>query len=502
MYIRSTQAVPTQEPTELTDVHPLGWGRFVYGAFSRAFLGFCGSLLIMALVPLVVGWKVYMVPTASMQPSINPGDLIVGSPVDADTELAVGQVIIADDPGHPGRTKAHRITQIDEDGTVTTKGDSNGSADPQPVTKSDIHSLSRLRVPFIGLPALWLQQRALLQLVGFIAAFALAIIGALISLDEHRQRDDDDASDDVDHRPGDLDHDPVWGDEGDDARRRWWSDRPAARAGALASIVIIAAAAIALPYDAANAALSTRTTNAGNTWASARSFYPYPTAVLADSPYLYWLLDETAATTAADFSGNAHPGTYVPTYTMNQADGLANNPGTALLLAANGAVVCGTSVVNPTMFSLELWFKTNTTTGGKLIGFESTTGATSPTFDRHIYMRNNGRIVYGGWGAPTRLTTPTATVYNDNVWHHLVVTATGASGGTQTSSIYVDGVLIISGTTTATSNYTGFWRVGSGSLGTGGSYPTSVAFEGTIDHVAVYPTVLTAAQVAAHYAAR
>jgi hypothetical protein len=163
--------------------------------------------------------------------------------------------------------------------------------------------------------------------------------------------------------------------------------------------------------------------------------------------------------------------------------------------------VCGTSIANPTTFSLELWFMTTTTTGGKLIGFESTTGATSPTFDRHVYLRNNGRIVYGGWGTPTRLTTPNGVAYNDGVWHHLVVTATG-TGGTQTSAIYVDGVLRVSGTTTATTNYTGFWRAGSGSLGTGGTYPSSVAFEGSIDHVAVYTTVLSAARVAAHYAAR
>jgi len=72
----------------------------------------------------------------------------------------------------------------------------------------------------------------------------------------------------------------------------------------------------------------------------------------------------------------------------------------------------------------------------------------------------------------------------------------------QTSKIYVDGALSVSGTTSATANYTGFWRVGSGSLGTGGTYPTSVAFEGSIDHVAVYTAVLTASEIAAHYAAR
>ena len=44
----------------------------------------------------------------------------------------------------------------------------------------------------------------------------------------------------------------------------------------------------------------------------------YTTEVLADSPYLYWKLDETSGTTATDSSGNSRSGTYTNSPTLNQ----------------------------------------------------------------------------------------------------------------------------------------------------------------------------------------
>ncbi|CAB4736415.1 MAG: hypothetical protein F2681_12780 [Actinobacteria bacterium] len=501
MNMTATTTAPTRGRTDTATVHPLGWGRFLFGLGSRWFLGFCGSLLVMALVPLAMGWKAYLVPSGSMRPSIAPGDLVIGSPVPKDQPLNIGLVVVADDANHPGRTKLHRIVNVMSDGSYITQGDANHTSDAQSVQPSAIHAVSRLRIPFIGLPEMWLQQGEMLKLLALALAFVISIIGAIAGSESETPADDDNdqAGEPGDPcgpgGPGDGDPDDLSGDN------QFGTLRWATFGGAMAAIAVTAAA-IALPCNAASAAFSARVTDGPNTWTTAVAFQPYAAAVRADNPSIYWLLDETTGTSAADFSGNGKNGTYTPAYTMNQADGLATNAGTAVLLGAAGRIVCNTSVANPTALTLEMWFKTNTTTGGKLIGFESTTGATSPTSDRLVYMRNNGRIVYGGWGANTVITTPAAKVYNDNVWHHLVVTATGASGGTQTSSIYIDGALTISGTTTATTNYTGFWRVGSGTIGTGGTFPTSATFAGTVDHIAVYTTVLTSTRIAAHYAAR
>jgi len=47
-----------------------------------------------------------------------------------------------------------------------------------------------------------------------------------------------------------------------------------------------------------------------------------------------------------------------------------------------------------------------------------------------------------------------------------------------------------------------WWRAGYGSLPTTSGYPASANFTGAIDEFALYQTELTAARVAAHYAAR
>jgi trimeric autotransporter adhesin len=73
-------------------------------------------------------------------------------------------------------------------------------------------------------------------------------------------------------------------------------------------------------------------------------------------------------------------------------------------------------VTTPEPFSLEIWFKTTTTAGGKLIGFgDGTTGA-SPDYDRHIYMTNGGQLIFGTWDGALH-TIETGASYNDGNWH-------------------------------------------------------------------------------------
>ena len=84
--------------------------------------------------------------------------------------------------------------------------------------------------------------------------------------------------------------------------------------------------------------------------------------------------------------------------------------------------------------------------------------------------------------------------------------------GTGSLALYVDGQLIGTNTTSTAQPYSGYWRVGGdnlngwnldpwGSNSQGTTQPHSYYFNGTIADVAVYPTALSASQVAAHYAA-
>ena len=68
-------------------------------------------------------------------------------------------------------------------------------------------------------------------------------------------------------------------------------------------------------------------------------------------------------------------------------------------------------------------------------------------------------------------------------------------------ALYVDGVLIGTNATVTPDAYNGYWRLGGGNLTGWPNAPASSALLGTFDEVAVYPTALSAAQVAAHFAA-
>lgn len=217
----------------------------------------------------------------------------------------------------------------------------------------------------------------------------------------------------------------------------------------------------------------------------------YGAAVFGLSPDLYWRLGEATGTTAADSGPWGNTGSYKGTVTRSVASGVqvpAGNVGVSFSGAANALVSATGAVVNPTTYSQELWFRTTSTAGGKLIGFGDATSGLSSNYDRHVYMETDGTLTFGVWtGEASTITTPGS--FNDGTWHHLV--ATQSSAGMR---LYVDGVLQGTNPQTGAQAYTGYWRIGGDN--TWGPQPW---FAGAIDEVAVYPVALTAQQVAQHY---
>ncbi|MGN6427593.1 MAG: PKD domain-containing protein [Leifsonia sp.] len=215
----------------------------------------------------------------------------------------------------------------------------------------------------------------------------------------------------------------------------------------------------------------------------------YGASVYKSDPDLYWRLADTG-TTAADSGVYGQTGTYRGIYTHNQTGALIGVSNRATSFSGvNGIAVSNTQVSNPTTYSLEGWFKTNTTTGGKLIGFGDAQTGLSSNYDRHVYMQDDGRLVFGTWtGQANTITSPTP--LNDNKWHYVV--ATQASDG---MVLYVDGVSVGTNPQTGAQAYNGYWRIGGDN--TWGS--SSAYFKGTLDEIAVYSTELSAATVANHY---
>jgi concanavalin A-like lectin/glucanase superfamily protein len=234
----------------------------------------------------------------------------------------------------------------------------------------------------------------------------------------------------------------------------------------------------------------------------------YPQTVLASGPSFYWRLDETSGATAADSSPHGFSGMYEPGTATGAAGAITGSPDTAAQFdGKTGLVTAAQQVTGPQQFTIELWFKTTTNTGGKLIGFGSSQTGPSANYDRHLYMMNDGQLIFGVFSGQKQ-TIETPSTYNDGQWHYLVATLSSADG----MALYVDGRLAGTNTSaTSAQQGTGYWRVGGDNLD-GWSLdpepnsqpltaPNSYYFAGTIDEVAVYPQALTAGQIAAHYAA-
>ncbi|UCM87536.1 LamG-like jellyroll fold domain-containing protein [Streptomyces marincola] len=224
----------------------------------------------------------------------------------------------------------------------------------------------------------------------------------------------------------------------------------------------------------------------------------YTDEVLADDPLLYWPYDEPANNFASDASGNNGAGVHRGGPERGVTPPAV--PGTG----ARGIGYDGTdsytysdrSYSGLTRYTLETWFRTTTTRGGKLIGMGNRILEPSSVRDHNLYMLDDGRLAFGVYNRNYRtITSPGA--WNDGEWHHAV-----ASVGADGMRLYVDGEQVASSPlTTSARDVTGYWRTGGDSLAGWPGRPTSDWFAGQLDETAVYPGQLSAARVRAHHEA-
>lgn len=219
----------------------------------------------------------------------------------------------------------------------------------------------------------------------------------------------------------------------------------------------------------------------------------YADAVLEEGPVAYWPLGETSGTTARDEAG-------VDDLVLSGATrGVPGAPGTGAgaRLPGSGSVPGASTTARrgPDQLSLEAWVRTSSTRGGKIIGAGSSRTGASTSYDRHLYLTDDGRVVLGA-NPGARRTVESAPGFNDGRWHHVVGTL--GSGG---MALHVDGARVASrADTTYGERTTGYWRVGGDTLAGWPRTPSSTALAADVDDVAVYPVVLDAATIARHHA--
>jgi trimeric autotransporter adhesin len=218
----------------------------------------------------------------------------------------------------------------------------------------------------------------------------------------------------------------------------------------------------------------------------------YGATVWNDAPSVYYRMDETSGSVASDQSGNVNSGTYAGGFTLGVPSTVTGTGSAVTFNGTTGTLATSTQAVAPSVYSEEVWFKTTSTSGGKLIGFGSSRSGSSTTHDRNLYMLGNGKLVFGTKTGTTINLATSSSAYNDGQWHYAA--ATQGPGG---MTLYVDGAGVATNSSTTATNFNGYWRVGGDSLSGWGA--NNSFFKGTLDEAAVYPTVLTAAQVATHY---
>lgn len=136
---------------------------------------------------------------------------------------------------------------------------------------------------------------------------------------------------------------------------------------------------------------------------------------------------------------------------------------------------------NPTVFTLSMWFKTTTSSGGKMIGFGNSQTGFSSSHDRNMWMDSLGRIHFGIISGGTIRTIGTTSAFNDGQWHQ--ASAQLSSAGMK---LFVDGTLRASSASYTTPlNINGYWRIGFDNLSGWPNYPVHQHFQSAIDEAIV-----------------
>lgn len=216
----------------------------------------------------------------------------------------------------------------------------------------------------------------------------------------------------------------------------------------------------------------------------------YSTVVLADSPTLYWRLDESSGITAADTSGNSHLGTYSGGITYGQTGAVTGN--SAIHVVGSGDVQSQENLTIGVPMSVEAWVNM-----AKLPAADTNVVGQNNAFGggnnlNELYVDTSGYVRFYVTDPVSKLTSiaPGAATLTFNAWHHVAGTADGT-----TARAYLDGVEV--GNVAAGGNSgSEYWFVAGYSTGGTGK---PAGLYGSVDEVAVYGSALSAARVLAHY---
>jgi hypothetical protein len=255
-------------------------------------------------------------------------------------------------------------------------------------------------------------------------------------------------------------------------------------------------AAVAAPLDPGTyTAQAEQRDAAGNAGSSAPTTFVvsgvsgYAAEVASDGPTGYWRLGEASGPTARDQVG-PNAGTYVGDVTFGHPGAVASDPDTAIGVDGTGAGVtipdAAGLLVGASDFTVEAWVKTSVTDEQAIAGMEPDRGWLLTVTDDSNFQGRPRLKIFDGIAA--RYAYGAGRV-DDGRWHHVVAEVDRDSGVT----VYVDAVA-------ATTPLPTPQPLDGGADLTIGRDSTYPGFQGELDEVVLYPTLLGASRVSAHHA--
>lgn len=469
-------------------------------ALATFYLAVVAWMALWILAPAAgLRWQPVVITSGSMGPRIQSGDVVLLDEP-PDERLRPGQVITFEDPARRGALVTHRIVAVNDDGSYTTRGDANRADDSTRVDPDDIVGVGRLLVPAAGLPATWLGGDLLLFTGWTLATFAAVVLatgpratpGALP------------APATTGLLP--LPATPRGGGEVGLGRAPSGSRRPRPALRRPVPALLATAAAIGCVVSLqtrATAAFLDQTDSAANSLLAGASF-AYPDVVAADSPVAYWRLGESTGTTATDQNAT-HNSTYTGGVTLG-ATGLVTGTDTAVDFNGTTGYVAvpNHAAINTggpySARTIEMWIRADNVTARQVL-FEE--GGASRGLNLYV---DGGLLRWGGWnlvadGAGTPwgyldVTTPIATATT----YHVVAVFDQAAGKLE---LFVNGASV--GTVSGVGPlYAHSGAIGIGAMNSGAYFHTGSGagsgnyFDGRIDEVAIYNSVLSPGRVNGH----
>jgi hypothetical protein len=214
----------------------------------------------------------------------------------------------------------------------------------------------------------------------------------------------------------------------------------------------------------------------------------YRDQVVADGAVAYWRLDEASGTTAVDVIGGKN-GTISGGVTLGQPGALADGNQAMRFDGSTGKIVTASPIALPVACTLELWIKSAATNAN--VGVFGNRFTVQDGIVLIALRTPDGGSVYGDSyvGGNNVIHGAVLPNFTDGAWHHVAWVMNGSMG-----TLYLDGVQNAQQAQPHVA-LTAPFQLG---------YDTfqNLYFNGFIDEVAIYPTALTAPQIAQHYALR